>query len=156
MLRHHLIPLALVATLAACASAPDTSNVRPLNANAGIGGGTPVGTVDIAPHKLAGNPGDYELDDNVNTDVQPTNAEAEALLRAEADRAIELLRTHGTAFRQLVQRLLDAGMVPAAEFAQVTGLPVAVVAEGESPASPEAWHARWLAYVGGEDGAAQV
>ena len=97
-----------------------------------------------------------QMDDNVNTDVQPTNAEAEALLRAEADRAIELLRTHGTAFRQLVQRLLDAGMVPAAEFAQVTGLPVAVVAEGESPASPEAWHARWLAYVGGEDGAAQV
>ena len=61
MLRHHLIPLALAATLAACASAPDTSNVRPPQANAGIGGGAPVGTVDIGPHKLAGNPGDYEL-----------------------------------------------------------------------------------------------
>mgnify|MGYP003613206674 CR=1 FL=1 len=61
MLRHPLIPLALVAILAGCASAPDTTNVTPLAANTGIGGGTPVGTVDIAPHKLPGSPGDYEL-----------------------------------------------------------------------------------------------
>jgi len=87
-----------------------------------------------------------QQDDDINTDVQPTNAEAEALLAAEAERATALLRTHGSAFRALVQRLLDTGTVPAAEFAQVTG--IAVQAPGAAaPTGPEPWHAQWMAFA---------
>ena len=67
-----------------------------------------------------------DSDDNLNTDVQPTSAEAEALLAAELARAATLLQEHGTAFRQLVRQLLADGAVPAATFGQVTGLAVRV------------------------------
>jgi quercetin dioxygenase-like cupin family protein len=58
-----LIPLAAAAALlaAGCASQPDTAQVTPPAQNVGIGGGTPVGTVDMAAHKMAGATGDYEL-----------------------------------------------------------------------------------------------
>ena len=86
--------------------------------------------------------------DNLNTDVQPTNAEAEALLAAELARAATLLQEHGTAFRQLVRQLLADGAVPAATFGQVTGLAVRVDdAQGDAN-GPEPWHARWEAFAG--------
>jgi cell division protease FtsH len=88
-----------------------------------------------------------QQDDDINTDVQPTNAEAEALLCAEAERATTVLRENGDAFRALVQQLLATGTVPAAEFAQVTGLAVALPESGAST-GPEPWHARWLAFTG--------
>ena len=88
-----------------------------------------------------------EKDDDLNTDVGPTNAEAEALMSAEAERAATLLRTHGDAFRALVQQLLATGTVPAAEFAKVTGIAVAAAAP-HAPSGPEPWHARWSAFAG--------
>ena len=88
-----------------------------------------------------------EKDDDLNTDVGPTNAEAEALMSAEAERATALLRTHGDAFRALVQQLLATGTVPAAEFAKVTGIAVAAAAP-HAPSGPEPWHARWSAFAG--------
>ncbi len=88
-----------------------------------------------------------QMDDNINTDVQPTNAEAEALLSAEAERATTLLRTHGDAFRALVQQLLATGTVPAAEFAKVTGMAVELP-DATAPTGPEPWHARWVAFAG--------
>lgn len=91
-----------------------------------------------------------EKDDDLNTDVGPTNAEAEALMSAEAERATALLRTHGDAFRALVQQLLATGTVPAAEFAKVTGIAVTAAAP-HAPSGPEPWHARWSAFAG--DGA---
>ncbi|MFT4195905.1 cupin domain-containing protein [Ottowia sp.] len=61
MLRSFL-PLAAAALLAAgCASQPDVRHVTAPEKNAGIDGGAPVGTVDMAAHKMAGSPGDYEL-----------------------------------------------------------------------------------------------
>ena len=57
-----LIPLMAAALLAAgCATPPDVSSVTAPEKNAGIGGNTPAGLVDLAAHKMAGNPGDYEL-----------------------------------------------------------------------------------------------
>ncbi len=88
-----------------------------------------------------------EKDDDLNTDVGPTNAEAEALMSAEAERATALLCTHGNAFRALVQQLLATGTVPAAEFAKVTGIAVTAAAP-HAPSGPEPWHARWSAFVG--------
>lgn len=86
-----------------------------------------------------------DSDDNLNTDVQPTNAEAEALLAAELARAATLLQEHGTAFRQLVRQLLADGAVPAATFGQVT----VRVDDAQGDANgPEAWHARWEAFAG--------
>lgn len=86
------------------------------------------------------------MDDNVNTDVQPTNTEAEALLQAEAERATTLLHSHGDAFRALVQQLLATGTVPAADFAKVTGLAVQLP-DATAPTGPEPWHARWVAFA---------
>lgn len=88
-----------------------------------------------------------QQDDDLNTDVQPTNAEAEALLCAEAERATTLLRTHGEGFRALVQQLLATGTVPAAEFAKVTGIAVELP-DAAAPTGPEPWHAHWLAFSG--------
>ena len=88
-----------------------------------------------------------QQDDDLNTDVQPTNAEAEALLCAEAERATTLLRTHGEGFRALVQQLLATGTVPAAEFAKVTGIAVELP-DATAPTGPEPWHAHWLAFSG--------
>ena len=103
-----------------------------------FGFGTRLGRTDVTS----------DSDDNLNTDVQPTNAEAEALLAAELARAATLLQEHGTAFRQLVRQLLADGAVPAATFGQVTGLAVRVDdAQGDAN-GPEPWHARWEAFAG--------
>lgn len=56
-----LLSLIAAAVLAGCASAPNVGPVTAPDKNAGIGGNTPAGTVDLAPHKMAGATGDYEL-----------------------------------------------------------------------------------------------
>ncbi|MCA0325561.1 MAG: AAA family ATPase [Proteobacteria bacterium] len=99
------------------------------------GFGSRIGRTDVASND----------DENLNTDVAPTNAEAEALLNAESARAAELIRTHAQPFRQLVQRLMDSGAVSAAEFGAVTGLAVNPPASDDSP-GPEDWHARWKGF----------
>ena len=53
--------LAVVAALTACASAPDTAKLSAPTANSGLSGDTPVGLVDLAAHKMAGTPSDYDL-----------------------------------------------------------------------------------------------
>lgn len=55
------LPFAAALLVAGCASQANVDDVVPLEQHAGIGSGTPVGTVDMAAHKLAGNTGDYEL-----------------------------------------------------------------------------------------------
>ena len=56
-----IFTLAVVATLSACASAPDTTKLSAPTANSGLSGDTPVGLVDLAAHKMAGTPADYDL-----------------------------------------------------------------------------------------------
>ena len=102
-----------------------------------FGFGTRLGRTDVTS----------DSDDNLNTDVQPTNAEAEALLAAELARAGTLLQEHGAAFRQLVRQLLADGAVPAATFGQVTGLDVRVDDAQGDASGPEPWHARWEAFA---------
>ena len=53
--------LAVVAALTACASAPDTTKIIAPTATSGLGGDTPAGLVDLAAHKMAGTPSDYDL-----------------------------------------------------------------------------------------------
>ena len=54
--------LALAALLAACAtSSPDVSQINAPTATSGLSGDTPVGLVDLAAHKMAGSPSDYDL-----------------------------------------------------------------------------------------------
>ena len=56
------MPLAAAALLAAgCASQPDTRHVTAPASNAGIGGDTPAGLVDLAAHGMPGTPADYAL-----------------------------------------------------------------------------------------------
>ncbi|MDO5625983.1 MAG: AAA family ATPase [Pseudomonadota bacterium] len=99
--------------------------------------GTRLGRTDVSTSS----------EENLNTDVAPTNAEAEALLQAEMARATALLQTHASAFRRLVTQLLADGHVPAADFAQVTGLPVQPPSDAATATGPEPWHARWLAFA---------
>ncbi|MDO5625460.1 MAG: cupin domain-containing protein [Pseudomonadota bacterium] len=56
-----LSALAFAATLAACASAPDTHKITAPTANSGLSGTAPVGMVDLAAHKMPGTPSDYDL-----------------------------------------------------------------------------------------------
>ena len=53
--------LAAVAALTACASAPDTRKLSAPSTNSGLSGDAPVGLVDLAAHKMAGTPSDYDL-----------------------------------------------------------------------------------------------
>jgi cell division protease FtsH len=72
-------------------------------------------------------------DDNVCTDVDATNAPLEALLQAEHDRALRLLRAHRRELLAVVDELLRQGQVTPARFAAVTGLPVGRDADALDP-----------------------
>lgn len=63
-----------------------------------------------------------ECEDNLNTDVAPTNAEIEALLREQYDRALALLEAHADTLLRLVDRLTASGSVPREEAAALMGL----------------------------------
>jgi hypothetical protein len=63
-----------------------------------------------------------DAEDNVNTDVVPTNAEIEALLRDAADRAQQLLRERRRALLDLVAALMERGYLSRAETAALLGL----------------------------------
>lgn len=67
---------------------------------------------------------------NINANVQPTSAAAQALLSAEAERATTLVRTHGDALRALAQQPLANDTVAAAGFATVTRVAVNLPAAG--------------------------
>jgi hypothetical protein len=65
-----------------------------------------------------------ESEDNLNTDVAPTNQEIEALLTQEYARAMNLLAGHAGNFLKLVDLLVEHGSVPKEEVAVLLGLPV--------------------------------
>lgn len=61
--------------------------------------------------------------DNVNTDVEATNPEIEALLAQEHERALALLEAHVPALMAVVDALLRDGSIAPAELAAMLGLP---------------------------------
>jgi cell division protease FtsH len=65
-----------------------------------------------------------ESEDNLNTDVAPTNREIEALLAQEYARAMDLLAGHSASFLKLVDLLVEHGSVPKEQVAALLGLPV--------------------------------
>ncbi|MES2581962.1 MAG: AAA family ATPase [Pseudomonadota bacterium] len=67
----------------------------------------------------------HKMDDDVNTDIAPTNAAIEALLQAQYARATQLLQEHGAVFLRITQALTEHGEVPKQALAQWLGLPVA-------------------------------
>jgi SpoVK/Ycf46/Vps4 family AAA+-type ATPase len=69
-----------------------------------------------------------EADQNMNTDVGPTNAQIEAVLAEQLDRALALVRTHAGVLMRVVDELLARGEVHPARMAQLLtpAIPVAV------------------------------
>lgn len=63
-----------------------------------------------------------DMDEHVNTDVEPTNAQIEELLQAQYSRADAVLRAHKSNFNKLVTQLLAQGSVSPSEFADMFGL----------------------------------
>lgn len=66
----------------------------------------------------------HEMDDDVNTDITPTNDAIEALLQAQFVRATELLQQHKTVFLRITQALAEYGEVQKHALAQWLGLAV--------------------------------
>ena len=65
----------------------------------------------------------HDADDNINTDVSPSNAEIETLLQEQAQRAADLLRKDSAVLLKIVDELLQQGQVPPAKMAALLGLP---------------------------------
>ncbi len=64
----------------------------------------------------------HDQNDDVNTDVAPTNAAIEALLQAQYARAVDLLRLHATVFVRITEALVQQGEVPPQQLADWMGL----------------------------------
>ncbi|WP_432731710.1 AAA family ATPase [Variovorax sp. W6] len=77
--------------------------------------------------------------DNVNTDVDATNPEIEALLAQEHERALALLEAHTPALMTVVDALLRDGSIAPAELAAMLGLPDP--ASGAASAATDAYAA---------------
>lgn len=72
-----------------------------------------------------------ELDNHLNTDVDPSNAAIEELLQSQYQRASALLGQHQGAITRLVEALLDHGMIAQPEMQTLmaqSGVAIAVVA----------------------------
>ena len=67
----------------------------------------------------------HEMDDDVNTDITPTNEAIETLLQTQYARAMQLLQEHGTVFLRITQSLTEHGEVPKQALAQWLGLSTA-------------------------------
>jgi hypothetical protein len=77
-----------------------------------------------------------ELDNHLNTDVEPSNDAIEALLQAQYQRAQDLLSQHQDALTRLVQALMDHGMIAQPEMQALmaqSGIAIAVA----SPSGPD-------------------
>lgn len=72
-------------------------------------------------------------EDNVNTDVAPTNAAIEALLHEQYARARQLLQGRMAQFLVLVERLMHKGFLTREETAVLLGLPVQAPTEVLEP-----------------------
>jgi cell division protease FtsH len=66
---------------------------------------------------------------NLNTDVDATNPEIEALLAQEHARARALLETHTSSLMAVVDALMREGSIAPAELAAMLGLPAAPAGE---------------------------
>ncbi len=66
----------------------------------------------------------HDQNDDVNTDVAPTNEAIEALLQAQYARATDLLRLHATVFMRITEALVLHGEVPPQQLADWMGLKV--------------------------------
>ncbi|WPH11634.1 AAA family ATPase [Variovorax paradoxus] len=64
-----------------------------------------------------------DAEDNLNTDVEATNPEIEALLAQEHARALALLEAHAPAFMAVVDALVREGSVAPAQLADMLDLP---------------------------------
>lgn len=84
-----------------------------------------------------------EMDENVNTDVEPTNDQVEALLQAQQQRAQQVLREHADLFRKLVAHLLQHGFITAPVFADMAQLPHSLPQED----TIEPYHAKWQEFA---------
>lgn len=67
----------------------------------------------------------HDMDDNLNTDVEPTNAEIEALLAQAYARAQEILRTDSALLLSIVDELLAHGQVSKEKMAGLLGVGIA-------------------------------
>jgi ATP-dependent Zn protease len=66
-----------------------------------------------------------ESDDNFSTDVEPTNAEIEAILAAQFARASELMKQEASILLTIVQELIASSQISAARMGDLLGVPVA-------------------------------
>ena len=80
-------------------------------------------------------------DENLNTEVAPTNAAIESMLQQQYARALDLLASHRRLFMELVERLLQRGFLTQAECAALLGVPA-----GEQPDLLEPYAARLDAF----------
>jgi len=67
----------------------------------------------------------HDMDDDINTDIAPTNDAIEALLQAQYLRAQGLLQEHNAVFLRITQALAEQGEISKQELAQWLGLEVA-------------------------------
>ncbi len=106
-----LTALALAATLAACASAPNpttiTAVVTPPEKPAGIDNDVAVGLVDLAAHKMPGNTADYDLRARAIT-LQPGGG-APAHPHAGRPGIVRVIKGTVVEGRGSAQRVLKAG-----------------------------------------------
>lgn len=70
-----------------------------------------------------------DAEDNLNTDLEATNPEIEALLVQEHARALALLETHTAALMAVVDALMREGSIAPAELAALLGLPATPASE---------------------------
>lgn len=99
-----------------------------------------------------------DLDENLCTDVDASNAPIEALLQAEHARATGLIDAHRGALLALVDELMDRGQVTPVRFAalvgQLLGLPLAEPEDGLDPYARQLAAFRVLS-IAPPDGSAQ-
>jgi cell division protease FtsH len=64
----------------------------------------------------------HDMDDDINTDIVPTNEAIEELLQTQYARALHLLQEHNVVFLRITQALADDGEVAKQDLAQWLGL----------------------------------
>lgn len=84
----------------------------------------------------------YESEENLNTDIQPSNEEIEHILQTQAFRAEQLLQNQRDKLIVLVEALLLHGTISAEQFSGLVNIPLKHTTEG--PLEP--WHDLWFEF----------
>jgi cell division protease FtsH len=84
----------------------------------------------------------YESEENLNTDIQPSNEEIEHILQTQALRAEQLLQNQRDKLIVLVEALLLHGTISAEQFSGLVNIPLRQTTEG--PLEP--WHDLWFEF----------